>query len=70
MVPVLIFLIGIAASAVSAEESKTPQIAFLLMGTPPVGLTLAFDQSNEGLRELGWIENENVVIEYRWAGEA
>jgi len=59
-----------AASATYAEESKTPRIGFLLMGSSQAGLTSAFDAFREGLRELGWIENENIVIEYRWAGES
>ena len=66
----LSLILGIfAGPAASAEESKTPRIAFLLMGTSQAGLTSAFDEFREGLRELGWIENQNVVIEYRWAGE-
>ena len=52
-----------------AERPKTPRIGFLLMGSPPAGLTSAFDAFRDGLREFGWIENENVAIEYRWAGE-
>src|SRR5215510_12330474 len=67
---VLSLVLGIfAAPAPSAEESKTRRIAFLLMGTSQAGLTSAFDEFREGLREFGWIENQNVVIEYRWAGE-
>jgi putative ABC transport system substrate-binding protein len=67
----LLFLIlgSFAVPAASAEESKIPRIAFLLMGTSQAGLTSAFDEFREGLRELGWIQNQNVVIEYRWAGE-
>jgi putative ABC transport system substrate-binding protein len=54
-----------------AEQPKTPpRIGFLLMGSPPAGLTFAFDAFREGLRELGWTENENIAIEYRWAGES
>lgn len=59
-----------AAPAAYTAESKTPRIGFLLMGSPQAGLTSAFDAFREGLRELGWIENENIVIEYRWAGES
>jgi putative ABC transport system substrate-binding protein len=60
----------LAAPAAHTEESKTPRIAFLLMGSSQAGLKPAFDAFREGLRELGWIENENIVIEYRWAGES
>ena len=59
-----------AAPAAYAEDAKTPRIGFLLMGSPQAGLTSAFDAFREGLRELGWSENENIVIEYRWAGES
>ena len=59
-----------AAPAAYTEESKTPRIGFLLMGSSQAGLTSAFDAFREGLRELGWIENENIVVEYRWAGES
>ena len=60
-----------APLAGAAEQPKTPpRIGFLLMGSPQAGLTFAFDAFREGLRELGWTENENIAIEYRWAGES
>ena len=52
------------------QQSSRPRIAFLLMGSSQAGLTSAFDAFREGLRELGWSENENIAIEYRWAGES
>ena len=56
---------------IEAEQRKTPaRIGFLLMGSAPAGLTSAFDAFREGLRELGWTENEDIVIEYRWAGDS
>src|SRR5262249_35298713 len=61
----------LAASLVAAgQQSSRPRIAFLLMGSSQAGLTSAFDAFREGLRELGWSENENIAIEYRWAGES
>jgi putative tryptophan/tyrosine transport system substrate-binding protein len=74
MRPILLlvsFVLGIlAASAAYTGESKTPRVGFLLMGSSQAGLTPAFDAFREGLREFGWIENDNIVIEYRWAGES
>jgi ABC-type uncharacterized transport system substrate-binding protein len=60
----------LAPLAVEAQQPTTSRIAFLLMGSSQAGLTSAFDAFREGLRELGWSENENIAIEYRWAGES
>jgi hypothetical protein len=60
-----------APLAVEAQQAAAiPRIGFLLMGSPPAGLTFAFEAFRKGLRELGWTENENIAIEYRWAGES
>jgi len=62
---------SVLASPLATAQSPTiPRIAFLLMGSPQAELTSAFDAFREGLRELGWIENENIAIEYRFAGES
>src|SRR5882724_5059394 len=52
--------------AASAQPSKVPTIGFLGTATPSTmsSRVAAFVQR---LRELGWIENRTVVIEYRWA---
>jgi putative ABC transport system substrate-binding protein len=60
----------VAPLAVAAEQPTTPRIGFLLMGSSQAGLTPLFDAFRAGLRELGWIENENIAIEYRFAGES
>ena len=64
--------LGVLAApfAAGAEPPTTPRIGFLLMGSSQAGLTPLFDAFREGLHELGWIENENIAIEYRWAGES
>ena len=71
IVLLLSLVLGIfVAPTAHTDESKIPRIGFILMGSSQAGLTSAFDAFREGLRELGWIENENIVIEYRWAGES
>jgi ABC-type uncharacterized transport system substrate-binding protein len=68
---VLALSLTLAALAAGAEQPKIlPRIGFLLMGSAEAGLTPAFDAFREGLRELGWTENENIAIEYRWAGDS
>ena len=70
LVGVILALIVLAVPlAAGAEQPTTPRIGFLFMGSPQAGLTPPFDAFRAGLRELGWIENENIAIEYRWAGD-
>jgi putative ABC transport system substrate-binding protein len=53
-------------AARAQQPEKPPTIGFLGAGTPSAWShwVAAFVQR---LRELGWIENRNIAIEYRWA---
>ena len=58
---------GLLAAPLAAEAEqagKTPLIGFLRSGSPPDPFVEAFRQ---GLRELGYVEGQNIRIEYRWA---
>src|SRR5438876_537531 len=59
------------AAALSAEAqpaAKMPRIGFLSASSLADPRTQTFvDAFREGLRDLGWVEGQNVVIEYRWA---
>ena len=47
-----------------AQKQSTPRIGVLLLGAPP---NANLDAFIEGLRELGYIEGKNILIEYRFA---
>jgi ABC-type uncharacterized transport system substrate-binding protein len=59
---------GVAAwsLAARAQQAKLPTVGFIGTATPATfgSRVAAFVQR---LRELGWIENRTVAIEYRWA---
>ena len=49
-----------------AQQSALPVIGFLNVGTP-TDTDWALPAFRRGLRETGFIEGQNVAIEYRWA---
>jgi putative ABC transport system substrate-binding protein len=56
-------LFALCASA-EAQQAKLPRIGYISLRPAPFDQDKAFEQE---LRELGWINGQNVRIEYRWA---
>jgi putative ABC transport system substrate-binding protein len=52
--------------AKAQQAKKVPRIGFLA-ATPASGIPDRTEAFQQGLRELGYLEGKNIVIEYRWA---
>ena len=56
-----------APRVVEAQESKGPRIGVLMPGTGPRADARILEPFRRGMRDLGWVEGKNILIEYRWA---
>ncbi len=56
----------LAARAQQQQAGKLPRIGFLGLTSPSDRPSL-LDAFRQGLRELGWVEGQNIVIDYRYA---
>ena len=60
---------GLLAAPLAAEAQtagKTARVGWLALGPNTRPAAAFFDAFREGLRERGWIEGRNLVIEARW----
>jgi putative ABC transport system substrate-binding protein len=63
MFALVLVLLAPSLSADAQQRPKAPVIGFLRSGPPPKAFVEGFRQ---GLRELGYVEGQNIIIEYRF----
>jgi putative ABC transport system substrate-binding protein len=66
----LILLLGSAITAprpLHAQQKAMPVIGFLSPFSAPGGPSPSMAAFHQGLVETGYVEGQNVAIEYRWA---
>jgi putative ABC transport system substrate-binding protein len=67
---VLVFLVGLALASVHVAEAqqltKVPRIGYLSASSAS-SISLRVEALRQGLRELGYVEGKNIVIEQRYA---
>jgi len=65
LIPIIVGLIVWGGMAEAQQSPKVPRMGFLRFHAPRTRNLEAFKQ---GLRELGYEESQNIIIEYRYAG--
>ena len=58
-------LLAVAVLAHSQQSTKIPRIGYLT-GATPEGQAARIEAFRQGLRELGYVEGKNIVIEFRY----
>ena len=59
-------LLAAPLAADAQQAGRVPRIGFLSL-TSPSDRPLLLDAFRQGLREFGWVEGQNIVIDYRYA---
>jgi putative ABC transport system substrate-binding protein len=62
-------LVAVPPAAMAEQTEKVRRIGFLAMGDPPSSNPDDREWDPAALRDLGWIEGKNLVIERRYAGD-
>ena len=62
----VIAVVGAVPCAAMAQPAKPRRIGFLENGSPTTQ-SLPHETFRQSLRDLGWIDGQNLTIEYRWA---
>ena len=59
-------ILALPPVAGAQQTGHMPRIGFLASGSAQTDAVFAH-AFREGLREQGWVEGQNIAIEYRWA---
>lgn len=63
----LIVVVVVVGGVAEAQPAKKVLRIGLLSATRPSPMPPAIEALRQGLRELGYIEGQNIIVEYRWA---
>ena len=63
---IILSLLAAPLAADAQQAGKVPRIGYLEVTSPSDRPSL-LDAFRQGLRELGWVEGQNIVINYRYA---
>jgi ABC-type uncharacterized transport system substrate-binding protein len=67
---IVVLLVGLALASVRLAEAQQPtkvhRIGYLAVNSPSLDKQL-IEAFQQGLRELGWVDGQNMTIEYRFA---
>src|SRR5438045_6630960 len=63
----ILSLLTAPPAANAQQQGKVPRIGVLLPGSPTPEYERRLDAFRQGLRELGYIDTQNILLEYRWA---
>jgi ABC-type uncharacterized transport system substrate-binding protein len=70
MLTLALSILAAPLAAESQQAAKIPRIGFLSPSSPADPRTQRFLEAfRQGLRKLGWVEGQQIAIEYRWAEE-
>ena len=65
---VLLLLSALLGTTAAQRPEKAPRVGYLTWGSPSdEGRQRRFEAFRQALRELGYVEGQNIVIEPRWA---
>ena len=62
---ILVLLVGCVGMAEAQQPGKTPRLGVLMSGSPEARRAV-LDAFRQGLRDFGYTEGQNIVIEYRF----
>src|SRR5262245_52140198 len=63
-------ILGFSVSSQAQQAAKLPRIGYLATRSIPTSTTPdpAVDAFQQGLRDLGYVDGKNILVEYRYAG--